>query len=210
VGLSWSPDGKNIAIVSPGPDANPRTAACAQLTLYVVPIDGARLAPLPGGRHVGCDVAWSPRGDEIAFDNGGIWAIRPDGTNRRKISSLGGRAQWSSDGAQLAFGVVIHLRNGFTNRYRAFGVVNADGTNFHLVTSHAYNEYGRVWAPSGRRILYGRADRQGIYVIGADGRNNHRGPATRPLWPAGARSPGHRAAARSSTRPAEPTTPTST
>ena len=172
-GLSWSPDSKAIAIVSPGPNANPRTAQCGKMTLYIVPIDGATPAPLPGGRHVGCDVAWSPRGDEIAYGDGGISVIRPDGTDRRQIS-LGGGAQWSADGAQLAFGVAIHLRNGFTDRYRAFGVVNADGTNFHVVTTHAYNEYGQVWSPSGRRILYGRADRKGIYVIGADGRNNHR------------------------------------
>ena len=44
----------------------------------------------------------------------------------------------------------------------------------HLVTSHAYNEYGFAWSPDGRWILYGRANREGIYVIGSDGRNNHR------------------------------------
>ena len=69
---------------------------------------------------------------------------------------------------------MIHLRTGITDRYRAFAVVNAGGTGFHVVTTHAYNEYGRVWSPSGRRILYGRADRQGIYTIGADGRGNQR------------------------------------
>ena len=174
VGLSWSPDSKEIAIVSAGADADLRTAACPKLTLYVVPIDGATPSVLPGGGHVGCEVAWSPRGDEIAYDSGGIWVVRPDGTGRRQIARQGGGAQWSADGAQLSFGVAIHLRNGFTDRYRAFGVVNADGTHFHVVTTHAYNEYGQVWSPSGRRILYGRADRKGIYVIGADGRNNHR------------------------------------
>src|SRR5262249_36643559 len=54
------------------------------------------------------------------------------------------------------------------------GVVNADGTGFHLVTTHAYTEYGVAWSPRGRQILYGRGDRKGIYVIGPDGRNNHR------------------------------------
>ena len=46
--------------------------------------------------------------------------------------------------------------------------------NLHLVTSHAYNEYGFAWSPDGRNILYGRANREGIYVSGANGRNNHR------------------------------------
>ena len=177
VGLSWSPDGKEIAIVSAGPNANFRTALCARLGLYVVPVDGSATRSLQAGRHIGCGVAWSPRGDEIAYDNGGVWAIRPDGSNRRKITSQGGGAQWSSDGTQLAFNVAIH-RVGMPrlarDRYHVFAAVNADGTNFHLVTTHAYNEYGQVWAPSGREILYGRADRQGIYVINSDGRNNHR------------------------------------
>jgi Tol biopolymer transport system component len=174
VGLSWAPDGTKIAITSPGPDANLRTASRGKLALYVVPVGGGRPARLPSGGHVGGGVAWSPRGDEIAYDgDGGVAVIRPDGTGRRRIA-LGGGVQWSADGEQLAFGVAIHLRSGVTDRYRAFGVADADGQNFHVVTTHAYNEYGVAWSPSGRRILYGRADGQGIYVIGSDGRNNRR------------------------------------
>ena len=69
-------------------------------------------------------------------------------------------------------GPVRHGR--FTDRYAGIYVADADGSNLHLVTSHAYNEYGFAWSPDGRWILYGRANREGVYVIGADGRNNHR------------------------------------
>jgi Tol biopolymer transport system component len=169
VALSWSPDGKQIAIVSPGPNMNPRLRGCGS-RLYVVPINGGRPVSLPPP-GVGCDVAWSPRGDEIAYDRGGaIGVIRADGTGRRQVLYYGGGGpQWSADGARLAFNVV----NGFASRYRAVGVVDADGKDFHVVTTHAYTEYPFAWSPSGRRILYGRADHNGIYVIGADGRNNH-------------------------------------
>ena len=179
LGLSWSPDSQNIAIVSPGPNANPRTAVCSKLTLYVVPISGNSPSSLAGGRDF-CDVAWSPRGDEIAYTangpaRGGTRAIRPDGTGDRRILNVAvGGLQWSADGGQLAFGAVIHLRSGLTDRYRAFAVVNADGTGYHLVTTHAYTEYGVAWSPQGRRILYGRGDHKGIYVIGSDGRGNRR------------------------------------
>ena len=67
-----------------------------------------------------------------------------------------------------------------------------DGKNFHVVTTHAYNEYGVAWSPQGRRILYGRADRKGIYVIDSDRRNNHRVTHDSPpqaLWGALAWSP---------------------
>jgi Tol biopolymer transport system component len=174
VTLSWSPDGTRIAILTSGPVAHPWTRYWINLRLYVVPIGGGPPVPLPGGKHIGYRLAWSPAGDEIYYDNGGIWAIRPDGTGRRQIAPVGSAGSLSGDGTQFAFNVAIGLRNGDTDRYRAFAVVNADGTGYHVVSTHAYNEYGEVWSPRGHRILYGRADRQGIYVIGSDGRNNHR------------------------------------
>ena len=181
VALSWSPDGKEVAFLPPGSNLNERNAPCGETTLYVVPIRGGPPEPLPSGR-AGCGVAWSPRGDEIAYDGNGISVIGADGTGRRRVSPVGGGVWWSADGGQLAFRVAIGLRNGFTDRYRAFAVANADGTGFHVVTTHAYNEYGVAWSPSGRRILYGRAasksiyvtESKGIYVIGSDGRNNRR------------------------------------
>src|SRR5262245_49996517 len=125
-GLSWSPDSRNLAIVSSGPDANLRNAGCPGMSLYVVPVNGAAPARLPAGHHVCFDVAWSPRGDEIAYSGTGIWTIRPDGTNRRQVSRFGGGSlQWSSDSAQLAFNVAFPMRTLRTNRYRAFAAVNA-------------------------------------------------------------------------------------
>jgi Tol biopolymer transport system component len=185
VGLSWSPDGTRIAITT-------KKGCCKRIHLYIVPVSGRRPVRLPAGKHSGYGVAWSPRGDEIYYDNGGIWAIRPDGTGRRKISSVGsvgsitpvGSAETlSPDGSQFVFGVT---------RYSAFGVVNADGTGYHVVTTHVYTEYGEVWSPSGHRILYGRADNRGIYMIDPDSRNNHRITRDSPPradWPALAWSP---------------------
>jgi Tol biopolymer transport system component len=49
--LSWSPNGKEIAITSSGPYAKGSLNTCAGL-IYVVPIDGAPPRKLPGGRLV--------------------------------------------------------------------------------------------------------------------------------------------------------------
>lgn len=174
--LSWSPDGKRLAVASDRPN---RTTCSSKI--YIVPISGARPTSLPSG-SASCDVAWSPRGEKIAYGCvrrpdrsalGCISVIRPDGSGRRQIAPGSGQ-QWSADGKQLAFKVVDRLRNGNIDRYNAFAVVNANGKHFHIVTTHAYNEYGVAWSPRGRRILYGRAHNQGIYVVGSDGRNNHR------------------------------------
>ena len=81
---------------------------------------------------------------------------------------------WSPDGTHLGFIGCRSQGGRCVARYAGIYVADADGSNLHQVTSHAYNEYGFAWSPDGRNILYGRANRQGIYVIGADGRNNHR------------------------------------
>jgi TolB protein len=178
--LTWSPDSKDIAIVSPGPNANPARAACSTLALYVVPVGGysgkSVLVSAPR-RGIGCGVAWSPRGGEIAYGDGGevLGVISRDGGRPRLLLTSGGVGgpQWSPDGTKLAASTIIH-RGGRTDRYHRITVVDADGSNAHVVTDHAYTEYPFAWSPDSRHILYGREDRQGIYMIGADGRNNHR------------------------------------
>jgi Tol biopolymer transport system component len=176
VAVSWAPDGKTMAVVAAGAHADFRRVVCTKLTLYVLPIDGRSVSRLRN--DVACDVAWSPRGDEIAYtpsgpDRSGTWSIRPNGTGGRKISTVGG-GKWSADGSQLSFNVVMHLAGLRADRYHAFGAVDADGTGYHVVTQHAYTEYGEAWSPRGHRLLYGHADRKGLYVIGSDGRNDHR------------------------------------
>ena len=175
-GLSWSPSGEKIAITSPGPFAKVKTTDCVGLTIYVVSIDGSHVRKLRD-TDASCDApAWSPRGDEIAYGmqtglSGSIWVIHPDGSGDRQVSRSGAGPQWSSDGRQLAFNVAIPSRIGTTCVYCAFAVVNATGRNFHIVTKQAYTEYGEVWSPHGRQILYGRANSGGIGVIGSNGRN---------------------------------------
>ena len=64
-----------------------------------------------------------------------------------------------------------------------------------MVTTHAYNEYPVAWAPHGHRIVYGRGEREGIYLVNADRRNDRRvttDPPPEAEWGALAWSPdGH-------------------
>ena len=175
--LSWSSDGKAIAVNASDPNAAPRPKNSAEhFRIHVISTGGGAPRRLPSGDAQSLD--WSPRGDEIAYADGSgrQRIIRTDGSRPRPVfhRPVGlGDPRWSPDGARLGF-VGLVRRGRFVDRYAGIYVADADGSNLHLVTSHAYNEYGFAWSPDGRWILYGRANRQGIYVIGADGRNNHR------------------------------------
>jgi Tol biopolymer transport system component len=190
--LSWSANGKAIAITSSGAYAKGSLNSCAGLKIYVVPIDGAPPRRLQGAAS-SCDgIAWSPDGREIAYGDAGVWVIHPDGTGRRRLSARGwGWVDWSADGKQVAFGISVKVHHGL-GLYRGIGVVDANGHNFHIVTRNADNEYPAVWSPKGHRLLYGRANSGGIYVIGANGRNDRRVTTDPPHgsdWPALAWSP---------------------
>lgn len=169
--LSWSPDGKTIAIASRGPyiDVNHQYDACPRpATIYLVPISGAGPKALPVRNAAACFIAWSPRGDEIAYWAGGlgISLIHPDGTQRRRIPHAVAFAQWSADGRRLLFGGHHH------SHQEEFVVAAVDGKRFHVVATHAYAGFVPVWSPQGHRIIYGT--RKGIYVVDANGRHDRR------------------------------------
>jgi TolB protein len=64
-------------------------------------------------------------------------------------------------------------RGRYLDRYAGIYVADADGSNLHLVTSHAYNEYGFAWSPDGAVDPLWRGEPRGRLRVGADGRNNH-------------------------------------
>jgi Tol biopolymer transport system component len=178
--LSWSPDGRKIAISSVG-----AFNSCAGKQIYVVPIDGASPRKVRGASPA-CDVfAWSPRGNLIAYsdtDARGFWVVHPDGSGGRRVSYQGGTGwvRWSADGNRLAFAVAVPKHKGWAHLHGGIASVDADGRNFHIVTGHANNQVPAAWSPHGNRLLYGRAKHEGIYVIDDDGRNDRRVTADRP------------------------------
>ena len=121
-GIAWSPDGRWIAY-DVGPEARPTirivradgTAAARDLAHGNLPAwspDGRRLVFTSRGGTVfvvdrsgrnlhriarlGYAPTWSPDGRTIAYANGQIFLVRPDGTHRRQLTHLkpGGTIDW--------------------------------------------------------------------------------------------------------------------
>jgi Tol biopolymer transport system component len=176
LGLSWSPDSKAIAVRSPGAVADLTKPIGYASWIEVVPVDGGAPRSLPSV-NAG-DPAWSPASNVIAYTSkGGLWLIRSDGSKPRLVAhddpvlGLGGPT-WSPDGTKLALGTAIRGSR-LTSRYAGIAVVDADGGDLHVITSHANNEFGFAWSPDGRSILYSRENGD-IHVMDVDGRNDHR------------------------------------
>jgi TolB protein len=137
--------------------------------------------------------AWSPDGREIAFVRGrleypytwnGIYVMNPDGTHRDLVTPTHPRMTyetpaWSPAGKRIAFSA-----SSLTSDPEIY-IMNADGSHRHRVTGTyvggAWSYDDPAWSPDGKRIAF---DQNGhcfspfcpesrLYVVNADGRNQH-------------------------------------
>jgi hypothetical protein len=98
---TWSPDGTRIAFIR-DTESNLNVNTCC--VLRVMDADGSNKRTIPG--TVGAaNPAWSPAGNEIAYNTaGGLFVTNLSGNNKRTIAAAG-RTQpaWSPDGSEIAF-----------------------------------------------------------------------------------------------------------
>jgi WD40 repeat protein len=154
----WSPDGQTLAFV----DSN--------AYIYLVKADGTNLTRL---EPQGFDPAWSPDGTSLAFtsNDSDIYVMDIAGSQPRQLTSSEGfddqRPAWSPDGQSIAF--VSRFHNHDAN-YEIF-IMNSDGSNQRRLTDNTAQDWGPVFSPDGRHIVF-TSDRSGqnaIYVMNSDG-----------------------------------------
>ncbi len=146
---AWSPDGRRLVFVG-------RVAGVTDL--YTVRPDGTELRRLTADTSVEGRPVWSTRG-QIAFErDGGIWAVRADGTGSRRLATRGRTPDWSPGGSRLVF-----------ERDRRLYTVSRTGRRLRrLVGTGTYP----AWSPSGRRIAFRR--KYDIYTARPDGTRSRR------------------------------------
>src|SRR4029453_609522 len=108
---------------------------------------------------------------------GTLFAIRPDGSGRRAITSAPGDAapDWSPDGSKLVFSPGHEHRPLFCS----VALVNADGTGLtDLSTGQTGCEGDPAFTPDGQRIVFGhfddKADTENIGTMGLTGGDRRR------------------------------------
>jgi Tol biopolymer transport system component len=104
----------------------------------------------------------SKSGREIAYSNGDLWRIRPDGTHRRQIltaSSVGTVIQspaWAPSGRRLVFTAEIDPSDPDSNTPSRFVLytVHRDGSHLRMLAPGLE----AVWSSSGRHIRFAEQD----------------------------------------------------
>lgn len=166
----WSPDGR-IAF-----DA--RNSTTGDWELYVMADDGTNLSRLVSGvTENRMNAAWSPSGQEIAFDSNrsgsvDIWVVNADGSNARQLTSevapVNDRhPDWSLGGSTIAF-----IRT--TTARDTVYVMDANGSNPQAVTGDPNDSMNTQPAWSTVNRIAFASDRDGdldIYIMNADGSN---------------------------------------
>lgn len=193
--VSWSPDGKRIAVTRDLVDA---AGHVFNVGLWVMNADGSGAHQVtlkgvhcpnacPGGSQDN-GAAWSPDGKRLVFvrdeytspERYVIFTIAADGTDLRQVTPAGmdvTNPAWSPDGAWIAFQSPPEpVKTGEQNIYK----IHPDGTEFTQLTAHLSSASGGQgtfhawWSPDGSEIVFSHApgsmpERASLYVMNADG-----------------------------------------
>jgi Tol biopolymer transport system component len=168
--LAWSPDGTQIVFAGRGTQEDSRR------WLYEVPADGGGSPrPLVIGAHVVAPLqpSWSPNGSKLAFTveqnrGSGIYVMRVDGTDVRRIAAGGHGTVWSPDGSMIAYRTNgYEFKDKGLHAYGGNWIVHADGT--HRVALPPSSHAGFSWSPDSKLIAFVGTTPGDILVVRPNG-----------------------------------------
>lgn len=171
---TYSADGAKIAF-----DCDRRSNTAAICSVNADGSGRRRLTPRQG---FALDPAFSPSGKQIVYSAGSrhgysnIWLMNADGSNRHELIRTPGNdwdPTFSPDGSQIAF---ERVHQGVDDI--SVAIMNTDGSGRHDLTTQPSDDFSGWpdFSPDGKEIVYGsfHHDRAGIWLMKADGSNQHR------------------------------------
>jgi Tol biopolymer transport system component len=153
----WSPDGRRISFEG------------SDLYIHVFDFTNGKSTRLPRGelRYASGPANWSPDGKELVFTGEldpcdapgmsackGVYVINADGTGMRRVTSTAGfisgtvYPSWSPDGKHIAFEEYLQDQTN-NDAGHPIEVVNADGSDRHVLSRGARPTDGALYCPRG-------------------------------------------------------------
>jgi Tol biopolymer transport system component len=172
----WLKDGNSLLLTS-----WPRrwTIDSQDLDVYTTKLEPQFITRLTEeGLHV-YDVSCPPTGKLIAFaalptpksalSNSIVYAVNPDGRNRRRLPVAKiepGWFAWSADGTKIAFVKEKSNCSGCSSGNLEIHMANADGSGERVLVKDPSWNFAPAWLPDGKSIVFlsDRANTHGIYA----------------------------------------------
>jgi dipeptidyl aminopeptidase/acylaminoacyl peptidase len=153
--FDWSADGRHIAFLTPG--------ATGKNGLNVVDVESGKITTLDLGFPAGGPTWRPPDGRELVFrqegDTPGIYAVRPDGSGLRKVSTRPAISPFDFQGPALSPDgrTLAYTSWSESDSFRLYVLDVETGAERRLPMQAPGRQGWGVFSPDGRSIAYARA-----------------------------------------------------
>lgn len=174
IGVDWSSDGKQLLLIANFHEEALQTEYQG-IEVYVIDVVSGEQTRITSNDTAEEYPQWSPDGKTILFaimgddrwDESGIYTMSSDGSDMLRLTDSIplGLPVWSPDGMQIAY--VANESNGTVY------VMNADGSNQHILHPNGGYQSEPRWSPDGNRLIFvqSTSEQSDLVIVNTDGSN---------------------------------------